>query len=312
MKVLISLSLTAALSAAAANAADNPDWAYPVTPPPGQLDNVAQLSVPGSTEQYTQAQIDDPFNPPDWFPNEHPPMPQVVAHGGARPAGRACAQCHLPTGDGHPESAGLAGLPASYIIRQMHIFKAGQRANARAGVMIAMAQVLSDDEIKAAADYYAKRKPTPGFNKLVETDTVAKSYVGAGGMRFAEADGGTEPIGERIINLPVNETEAKLRDPHSGFIDYVASGSVAKGQALVTGGDGKTVACALCHGPDLKGMGEVPSIAGKTATYIFRQLNDIKSGARNGTGVAFMKNVVANLSQGDMIALAAYLELRTP
>ena len=312
MKILISLSLAAALSAVAAYAADNPEWAYPVTPPPGQLDSTTLLSVPGSSKQYTQAQIDDPFNPPDWFPDDHPPMPQIVAHGGPKPAGRACAQCHLPSGDGHPESAGLAGLPAGYIVRQMHSFKAGQRANARAGVMIAMAQVLSDDEIKAAADYFSKLKPTPGYNKLVETETVAKSYVGAGGMRFAQAEGGTEPIGERIINLPANETEAKLRDPRSGFIDYVASGSVAKGQALASGGGGKTVSCALCHGPDLRGMGEVPSIAGKTATYIFRQLNDIQSGARKGTGVAFMKNVVANLSQGDMIALAAFLEMRTP
>ena len=54
-------------------------------------------------------------NPPDWYPEEHPPMPQIVAHGGQRPAGRACAQCHLPSGDGHPESSSLAGLPAAYM-----------------------------------------------------------------------------------------------------------------------------------------------------------------------------------------------------
>jgi cytochrome c553 len=312
MKALISLSLTAALSAVAF-AADNPDWAYPVTPPPGQLDKVTMISVPGSTKQYTQAQIDDPFNPPDWFPDDHPPMPEIVAHGGPKPAGRACAQCHLPSGDGHPESASLAGLPADYIRRQMAVFKTGQRANARAGVMIAMAQVLSDDEVKAAAEYFSRLKPTAGYNKVVETDTVAKSAVGAGGMRFATEGGGTEPIGERIIVLPKNDTEAKLRDPHSGFTDYVPSGSIAKGQALATtGGDGKTVQCTLCHGPDLKGMGEVPPITGRTATYIFRQLNDIQSGARNGVGIPLMKPVVAKLTQGDMIALAAYLESQNP
>jgi cytochrome c553 len=312
MKTLIGLSL-AALLAGVASAADNPDWAYPVTPPPGQLDNVTQLSVPGSSQQYTQAQIDDPFNPPDWFPSEHPAMPEIVAHGGPKPAGRACAQCHLPSGDGHPESAGLAGLPADYIARQMAVFKIGQRANARAGVMIAMAQVFSADEVKAAAEYYARLKPTAGYNRVVETDSVAKSYVGAGGMRFAAPDGGTEPIGDRIIVLPMDETEAKLRDPHSGFIDYVPSGSIAKGQALATtGGNGKTIACTLCHGPDLKGMGEVPAIVGRTATYIFRQLNDIQAGARNGPGIAFMKPAVANLTQSDMIALAAYLESRNP
>ncbi len=185
-------------------------------------------------------------------------MPEVVAHGGLKPAGRACAQCHLPSGDGHPESASLAGLPADYIIRQMATFKKGERANVRAGVMIAMAQVFSDDDVKAAADYFAKLKPTAGYNKVTETDTVPKSAVGAGGMRFASPDGGTEPIGERIIVLPKSDAEAALRDPHSGFTDYVPKGSIAKGEALATGGAGKTIACTLCHGPNLKGMGEVP------------------------------------------------------
>jgi cytochrome c553 len=311
MRIMISLALAATL-AGAALAADNPDWAYPVTPPPQPQDSTVMKTVPGSSQQYTQAQIDDPFNPPDWFPNEHPPMPDVVAHGGPKPAGRACAQCHLPSGDGHPESASLAGLPVSYVRRQMMAFKTGIRSNVRAGVMIAMAQVFSDDDVTAAAKYFTGLKPTAGYNKLVETDTVTKSVVGAGGMRFAAPDGGTEPIGDRIINLPNDETEAKLRDPHSGFTDYVPPGSVAKGQALANGGDGKTTACILCHGPDLRGNGEVPGITGRTATYIFRQLNDMQSGARNGVGVDFMKSVVANLTQSDMIALAAFLELRNP
>jgi cytochrome c553 len=311
MRILIGLVTVAALSAAAL-AADNPDWAYPPTPKPEQLDNVVMKTVPGSSKQYSQAQIDDPFNPPDWFPDEHPPMPQVVAHGGARPAGRGCAQCHLPSGDGHPESASLAGLPVGYVRRQMTAFKTGTRANVRAGVMIAMAQVLSDDEVTAAARYYTALKPTAGYNEVVETDTVSKSHIVAGGMRFAAPDGGSEPIGDRIIVLPKNETEATLRDPHSGFTDYVPQGSLAKGKALAAGGDGKTVACMLCHGPDLRGMGEVPGITGRTATYIFRQLNDIQAGMRNGVGVAFMKPVVADLTQSDMIALAAYLESNKP
>jgi cytochrome c553 len=312
MKTLLSLSL-AGLLAGAALAGDNPDWAYPATPPPKPLDQVVMKSVPGSTTQYTQAQIDDPFNPPDWFPSEHPAMPEIVAHGGPKPAGRACAQCHLPSGDGHPESAGLAGLPANYIARQMAAFKKGDRANVRAGVMVAMANVLSGDEVTAAAEYFSGLKPTAGYNTATETDTVAKNYVGAGGMRFASPDGGTEPIGDRIIVLPKDETEAALRDPHSGFIDYVPKGSIARGASLASdGGAGKTIACSLCHGPNLQGMGEVPPITGRTATYIFRQLNDIQSGARRGVGVALMKPVVANLTQSDMIALAAYLESRNP
>ena len=167
-------------------------------------------------------------------------MPQIVAHGGAKPAGRACAQCHLPSGDGHPESSSLAGLPADYIVRQMAAFKNGERKGVRAAMMIAMAKVLSDAEVKAAADYFAALKPTPGFNKVREADKVPASYVGAGGMRFALADGGYEPVGSRIIVLPDNAERAALRDPKSGFTDFVAKGSIARGAALMAGGDGKT------------------------------------------------------------------------
>src|SRR5258708_34284809 len=69
--------------------ADTPDWAYPGTPKPVPLDNVVQKQMPGSAKKYTQAQIDDGFNPPDWFPEEHPPMPEIVS-AGKKPA-RACA-----------------------------------------------------------------------------------------------------------------------------------------------------------------------------------------------------------------------------
>ncbi|AMN43538.1 c-type cytochrome [Rhodoplanes sp. Z2-YC6860] len=306
-------TLTALLvCAATAMAADNLDWAYPATPRPEPLDNKVQKHVPGSTRKYTQAQIDDPFNPPDWFPNEHPPMPEVVAHGGQRPAGRACAQCHLPSGDGHPESASLAGLNANYIVRQMAAFKNGERKGVRAGVMIAMAKVLNEAEVKAAADYFASLKPMPGYNKVMEADKVPATYVGPGGMRFALTDGVFEPIGNRIIVLPQSAERASLRDPKSGFADFVAKGSIAKGATLAAGGDGKTVACTTCHGPDLKGLNEVPGIAGRSAIYIFRQLNDMKTGNRSGGAAELMKPVVTKLDQSDMIALAAYLGSRDP
>jgi cytochrome c553 len=311
MKKLAGL-LAVVLWSGAALAQGNVDWAYPVTPKPEPLDSVRQHQVPGSARKYTQAQIDDPFNPPDWFPGEHPPMPEIVAHGGPKPAGRACAQCHLPSGDGHPESASLAGLPAAYIVRQMAAFKNGERKGVRAGNMVAMAKVLSDAEVKAAANYFAALKPTAGFHKTREADKVPASYVGAGGMRFALSDGVYEPVGSRIIVLPDNAERAALRDPKSGFTDFVAKGSLAKGAALMAGGDDKTTACTICHGPALKGLGEVPGITGRPATYTFRQLNDMKTGNRTGGWVELMKPVVANLTPDDMIALAAFLGSRDP
>jgi cytochrome c553 len=286
-------------------AADNPDWAYPVTPKPEPLDSVTLKQMPGSEKQYTQAQIDDGFNPPDWFPGDHPAMPPIVANG-AKPAVRACALCHLPTGAGHPESSGLAGLPANYIVRQMADFKNGHRRGVRSGNMITFATAIGDADARAAAEYFASLKPR-AWTKVVETDTVPQTYIGPGAMRFATPGGGTEPIGNRIIVVPQDPARASSRDARSGFIDYVPTGSLAKGAALMAGGEGKTITCTICHGPTLKGLGEVPSIAGRPLTYIFRQLNDIKIGNRKGPWVELMKQVVEKLDDNDMIALSAYL-----
>ncbi len=309
MRPLVSVAVLASLAVAAA--ADGLDWAYPVTPRAEPPDNLILKQVPDSTRAYTQAQIDDPFNPPDWFPDEHPPMPPIVAQG-SRPAVRACAQCHLPSGDGHPESASLAGLPVPYLMRQMAAFKNGGRTGVRATTMITIAQAISDADALAASEYFAALEPGV-WTKVIETDAVPKSHVGAGGMRFVEPGGEAEPIGARIIVLPQDETRAKSRDPHSGFVDYVPVGSIAKGEALVTTGDGgKTIPCAICHGQTLQGLGEVPSIAGRPPTYVVRQLNDIKTGDRSGIAVALMKAVVEKLTAEDMIAIAAYLGSQDP
>jgi cytochrome c553 len=295
------------LASYVAIAADLPDWAYPPTPKPEPKDAVALKQVPGSTKQYTQAQIDDGFNPPDWFPSEHPPMPEIVAHG-KRPGARACALCHLTNGAGHPESSSLAGLNPGYFIRQMAEFKDKRRTGIRATTMNEIAAAISDDEVKAAADYFASLKPIV-FTKVIETDTVPKSYVGQGAMRFEVkgADAGREPIGNRIIVLPQDEARAHMRDPHSGFIDYVPLGSIKQGETLVRTGGGKTTPCLSCHGFTLKGLSEWPALAGRQPTYLVRQLHDMQSGARSGPTMALMKPVVEKLTIDDMIAIAAYL-----
>jgi cytochrome c553 len=86
--------------------------------------------------------------------------------------------------------------------------------------------------------------------------------------------GATEPIGQRIIEMPEDLERTELRDSASGFVAYVPVGSIAKGEALIAGGNGKTVACAICHGQDLRGLGPIPGLAGRSPSYIVRQLYD--------------------------------------
>lgn len=306
MRTLAAIALLGAL-ALPAQAAELPDWAYPVNPTPKPLDNKTQIHLPGSSKAYTQVEIDDGFNPPDWYPEDHQPMPDVVAHGRKETNARACALCHLTSGGGHPESAGISGLPAAYFIRQLREFKSGARKGARATSMIPIAKGLDEEDFKAAAAYFGAIK-YPAWYKVIETDTVPKSYLGNGAMRFPVENGGTELIGNRIIELPQNDLSAESRDPRTGFVAYVPSGSIKKGELIATtGAGGKTIACAVCHGPELKGLGEIPPIIGRSPIYIFRQLNDIKIGTRDGSMVPLMKGVVAQLDEGDMLALAAYL-----
>jgi cytochrome c553 len=291
-----------------AYATERPDWAFPVTDKvqPSSTAEGEPKPPPGSTKSYTRKQIEDLSNPPDWYPDVHPPMPQVVAHGTET---FACGSCHLPTGTGHDESAYLAGLPAPYFVQQMADFKSGARKGF--GVMPSIAQALPDDEVQSAAAYFASLKARP-WVRVVETDAVPKTYVAPGNIRLALPDGGTEPIGSRIVELPEDEEAALNRNPKSGFVAYVPTGSVAKGKALVATGDGKTTKCAICHGATLKGLGIAPPIAGRHANYMVRQLYFFQDSSRSGPSAALMHGVVQKLSVDDMVAIAAYLASLEP
>jgi cytochrome c553 len=239
-------------------------------------------------------------------------MPTVVATG-KKPDVRACSLCHLTTGDGHPESANVAGLNAAYIQRTLREFASARRKNNRSPIMTTIAKGMTPDEMREAAEYFAARKPAAGYMKVVEAAEVPKTFVGEGAMRFVSPGNEKEPIGSRIIVVPQDEEGAKARNPHAGFLAYVPPGSIAKGEQLATtGGNGKTVPCAVCHGEGLKGLGEVPSLASRDPMYLTRQLMDIKSGNRTGAWITLMQQVVAKLDNDDIIALASYAASRQP
>jgi cytochrome c553 len=306
--------LALALLPAVAAAGERPEWAFgperageavPRRPDDGQL-----KQAPGSAKHYTQAQIDDPMNPPDWFPDEHPPMPQVVAHGNGTTV-RACIGCHLSSGHGHPENSRLPGSTSGYLARQLADFRSGARGGVTAKIMIKIAKGMTEEEIRVASDYFAGL-PVRRWTRVVEADTVPKTYY-RGNRRLPLAEGGSEPIGNRIIEIPEEPARNALRDPHSGNVAYVPVGSLARGEALVaTGGAGKTIACAICHGPTLRGIGDVPAIAGQSPITIGRQLYDLQSGDRKGPMAPLMKAVVDKLSADDILAISAYVALRDP
>jgi len=304
---LVALAAAFALQAQAPqNDANRPAWAFltPDKQQPPATEEGGPIHVPGSSKEYTAAQIDDLSNPPDWFPDEHPAPPSIIQH--AKGAALACGACHLMSGHGHQESADLAGLSAEYIVRTMADFKSGARIDPAR--MNAIAKGMSDEDIKQAAEWFAALKPG-GWIKVIETDTVPRSYVSVKGrQRLPLPSGGSEPLGNRIIELPQDVARATSRDPHSPFVAYVPVGSVAKGAALVkTGGADKTISCAICHGDSLAGLGDVPRIAGLHPAYIARQLYAFQTGTNHSVSSALMKKVVANLTADDILAISAYV-----
>jgi cytochrome c553 len=292
-------------------------WAYPLSPPaPPAAPNTdpTLLHVPNSTKAFTRAQVTDGFNPPDWHAEDHPAMPEIVGHGRKQDV-RACGYCHLPNGQGRPENASLAGLPAAYIVQQVLDYKNGLRKSSEPSMgppdaMLKLAKATNEDEVKIAAEYFSKLRYKPWI-KVMETKMVPKTRV-ATGMLIA-IEGTSEPIGDRIVETPQNLEQTEVRDPASPFIAYVPAGSIKKGEELVTkGGAGKTLRCSICHGEDLKGLGNVPFLAGRSPSYLVRQLYDIQKGNRKGPWSPLMKEAVAKLTLDDMVSIAAYVSSRTP
>ena len=293
-----------------------PAWAYPLNNPDYKppVDDGKSVHVPDSSAGYTWSQLRDRFIAPDWHPGDHGALPNVVANG-RKPGVFACGFCHRVTGTGGPENADLAGLPKSYIIQQLADYKSGARGTTvpertPPKLMIELSKPMTEGEIEAAATYFSALQPRKRI-KVIESDTAPKTNV-AGLLWAAMETGEREPIGARIVEVPDDLLQFESRDPRSTFTAYVPTGSLAKGETLVVGGSGKTIQCALCHGADLKGLGPLPSIIGRSPSYMFRQLYDFQHAARRGEWSPLMVQVVAKLDEQDLLAIVAYLASRDP
>jgi len=302
-----------------------PEWLFPIdpaslikprpnAPPPPKLDDVELLGIPDSTEKYTLARINDLFNPPDWHPNDHIPMPDIVAHG-RKPKVTACGFCHTPTGQGRPENSALAGLPEAYIREQLQDFRSGARkpvgpeAYKPSRGMHVVAENMTDAEIDESAKYFSQQK-------------LGRRVWVIEGIRIPRAEpshwvymevGGTEDLDDRMLEVAPDIERHERRDDKMQYTAYVPPGSVARGKRLVTSGDGgKTQVCATCHLANLKGTDKIPPITGRSPTYVLRQLLSFKAGGRTNEASKQMTPVVEKLELADMVDVAAYLATLYP
>lgn len=282
-------------------------WLYPgssaLTPPSGGW-NPAPVSLAGSARTFTEAQFHDIQTAVDWFPDTHPVMPAAVARGPAPEIG-ACAFCHGPNGEGRPENASLAGLPEEYLTAQGMAFRSGERHGVVEGwrpssTMTRIAKGVSEADIAAAAAYYSKLPFVP-MVKVVETPTVPRTAAQAF-ILVPAADGSREPTGNRIIEVADDFERFERRDPRATFTAYVPPGSVARGGAVA-----ERIGCLECHSGMLGGWGP-----GRSPSYILRQLHAFRAGGRTDEGAAPMREVVSQLSDADMVDVAAWYAAQKP
>jgi len=298
-----------------------PEWLFPIDPnsihpdpTPPKLDDVELLGIEGSDQKYTRARINDTFNAPDWHPNDHIPMPDIVAHG-RKPNIIACAYCHTPTGQGRPENSALAGLPEAYIREQLNDFRSGARqpvgpeAYKPSRGMHKVAENMTDQDIEDTAKYFSQQK----LGKRVWVVESLRIPRAEPAFWVYEEVGGTEPLEDRLLEVAPDIESHERRDDRMQYLAYVMPGSLMRGKRLVTKAeDGKTVACSQCHLANLKGTDKIPPISGRSPTYILRQLLAFKIGSRGNEASQQMLPVVAKLELKDMIDVAAYLATLPP
>lgn len=297
MRKLLSV-LSLVLVPAAVLAAENSlQWAYPVEPPPGSPN--ADAAPPG--RRVNQYLIQRSYT-------GLPAMPLAVATGKPLP----CLQCHLANGGSHPESAAIAGMSANYIIEQVHAFRDGERVDTRTGRMVQAAKLISEKDLKEAAEYYAAINP--GRQKWLKTvvgTEVPKGPApfGDGGFRYHAPEGGMEPLpAGKVIETAEDDDLVRARDQiDGGFVQYVRPEDMELGEKVAT--EGK---CGTCHGEGFKGKGDVPRLAGQHSVYLIRQLKDMQTGARKDKNVALMKSIADKLSDREIVAVSAYVASKSP
>lgn len=306
---LFAITFSIASAVAASTGTADLAWAFPAGRQSlfGRPTPRGPFHVPGSRLTVSLARLKSDEGPVDWFPDDHPPAPDIVAKGGhGRPT--PCAECHLHNGAGFPAAPDLAGLPAAYIVAQVHAFREGTRRSAKTDQpdtdeMIAVARSVSPADLAKAAAYYSGL-PRGAWVKVVETRRAPRTIPDHYGWLDPAPGGGTEPIGDRVIELSNHIERAMLHDDHVGITDYVPPGAIARGARIVAHA---AQPCTNCHGADLEGAGAAPPLAGRPAAYLARQIWNFRTGARHDPAAALMKAPAAALSPGDIVAVTAYL-----
>ncbi len=293
-------------------------WAFPQLPPPpdphaAESDRAKIIHIAGSSRSYSQAQLAVDHFVPDWFPQDHSRPPPIVTVDRQPGWPWPCAECHMVNGAGVPATAQITGLPEAYILQQVAAFRHGQRGMSAPRTtqdMADEARSLNDDDLHLAAGYFSRLKFVP-HTRVVESASVPKTHW-KDFVQVPDQDGAREPLGERVVEVPVSFDDYQYDSGRTRYIAYVPPGSLARGAAIAARGSGATAACESCHGAKLQGTDVIPPLAGRSPTYIMRELLLFRGGRRSNPEATPMRQEASQLTVNDMIAVAAYAGSREP
>ena len=186
---------------------------------------------------------------------------------------KGCTACHgaqgkAPIMSTYPK---VAALPEQYILNQLKDIKSGARSNGQSAVMKGIMAAVSEEDMKVLATWLS------GLPR-------GEAAPAAAAAPAAPATAAPTPAAPAPAAAP-----APSADPGAAL--YAAKG------------------CAACHGADGKTpiMSIYPKVAALPEQYLFNQMKDIQSGARNNGQSAAMKGIVASVSDEDMKAISAWL-----
>jgi cytochrome c553 len=146
---------------------------------------------------------------------------------------QVCGACHTADGSrGAPANPILQGQHPEYLVKQLSEFKAGKRENA---IMKGFASMLSDDDMRNVAAFYASKQAKEGAARNAESLALGEKIWRAGiaGRSIPACSGCHSPNGAgipaqypRISGQHADYTEAQLKAFRDG---------VRKNSAQMTG-----------------------------------------------------------------------------
>ncbi len=204
----------------------------------------------------------------------------------------SCASCHGDDGNSvMPAFPKLAGQHASYLVKQLNAFKKGTRD---AAMMAPLAMTLSDEDITAFAEFYAKQTVSTNAMPVIDLDD----------------DDDDDDDDEIDVNSEEAKAKAELKtQAQQDQLDKL----LAMGKNIYRNGDleREVSACIACHGP--KGEGNqpaaYPNLKGQHADYAIKTLMDFKKGLRSKNSDNMMVMIAKKMTEEEIQAVAYYLSV---